>query len=150
MSAVTDQDRRERAHATFKRAVQLLLDHDMTGFAMLWAPTGTMDFPFAGAGQPQHLDSREAVVEYLRHYTDIADVHGATVHAVHFTLDPDTIVVEFEATGVVVATGRDYRMPYIAVITVGEAGIVSYRDYWSMSMIAPAIDPASAEAGAPA
>lgn len=128
-----------RPRETFARAVQLLNDHDMEGFANLWAQTGTMDFPFADGDRPRHLDGRAAVVEYLRHYTDMFDVRDSVVQVVHDTADPDTIVVEWEASGVVVATARPYRMPYVAVITVGAEGIVSYRDYWSAAMVADAM-----------
>ncbi len=133
--------RRDRARGIFDRAVELLLLHDMTGFAHLWAPAGTMDFPFATGEQPSHLDGRDAVVEYLRHYTDMVDVRDVQVHAVHTTGDPDTLVAEWAASGVVVATGRPYRMPYVAVITVGPEGITGYRDYWNLAVVADAMSP---------
>jgi len=134
--------RRDRARSTFDRAVELLLQHDMIGFAQLWAPAGTMDFPFAaGDQQPTRLDGRDAVMEYLRHYTDMVDVRDVQVHAVHTTGDPDTLVAEWAASGVVVATSRPYRMPYIAVITVGPEGITGYRDYWNLAVIADALTP---------
>jgi len=144
MSAECTSDAARRAQAsrpreTFVRAVQLLSDHDMLGFANLWAQDGTMDFPFAVGDQPRHLEGREAVVEYLRHYTDMVDVRDSVVHVIHDTADPDTIVVEWESSGVVVATARPYRMPYVAVITVGAEGIVSYRDYWSVAAVTDAM-----------
>lgn len=142
-----DQARRDRARSTFNRAVELLLAHDMTGFAHLWAPTGTMDFPFAAGDQPAHLDGRDAVEEYLGGYTAMVDVRDARVHAVHTTADPDTLVAEWEASGVVVATGRDYRMPYVAVISVGPDGIISYRDYWNLAVAADAFVPVTSLRG---
>ena len=48
----------------------------------------------------------------------------------HETRDPEVIVVEFVATGVVVATGRPYELRYIAVLTVRDGQLVHYRDYW--------------------
>ncbi|MHA6617871.1 hypothetical protein [Pseudonocardia sp. DLS-67] len=38
------------------RALELLLAHDMAGFAGLWAADGTMEFPFAPDGYPRRLD----------------------------------------------------------------------------------------------
>lgn len=76
------------------RALELLLTHDMTGFAHLWAPTGEMDFPFAGPGQPAHLDRRTAIVDYLAGYTEMLDVRGIPSQTRHPTLDPDTVIVE--------------------------------------------------------
>ncbi|PRY39824.1 nuclear transport factor 2 family protein [Umezawaea tangerina] len=146
MHALSDEARRERARERFDRALALLVDHDMEAFAHLWAPEGTMDFPFAVDGQPERLEGRQAVVDYLAHYTDMVDVRAVEVHAVHPMLDPDTIVVEFEASGVVVATGLDYAMPYIAVITVGDEGITSYRDYWTLARIASSLPAAAVSA----
>jgi ketosteroid isomerase-like protein len=47
------------------------------------------------------------------------------------TQDPEVIVAEIDATGFVVATGRPYELRYIAVLTIREGLIVSYRDYWN-------------------
>ena len=41
------------------------------------------------------------------------------------------LVAEFTASGVVVATGRPYRLRYIAVLTIRGGHIVHYRDYWN-------------------
>lgn len=130
-----DDARRHRARETFDRAVELLLRHDMTGFARLWAPDGTMDFPFAVGDQARHLEGRDAVLDYLRGYTAVVNVRDVAVRQVHTTGDPDTLVVEWEVSGLVVATGREYRMPYVAVITVGHDGIRRYRDYyWNLAV----------------
>lgn len=91
-----------------------------------------------------HLDGRDAVREYLRHYADTVDVRDVQVHAVHTTGDPDTLVAEWAASGVVVTTGLPYRMPYVAVITVGPEGITSYRDYWNLAVVARALTPIDA------
>lgn len=113
------------------RAMDLLLAHDMAGFAGLWAVDGTMEFPFAPAGSPQRLEGRAAVAEYLRDYTDMADVQAIPGRTVHQTVDPDVVVVEFAVDGAAVRTGRPYRMRYICVITVRDGEIAGYRDYWN-------------------
>lgn len=123
----------QRAHtnAVLDRAFALLLAHDMHGFAMLWAPDGVMEFPFAGPGQPRRLDGRGAVVDYLAGYTDMLDIRAISAQTRHQTADPQTVIVEFEAEGIAVVSQRPYRLGYVAVITVGPEGITSYRDYWS-------------------
>jgi ketosteroid isomerase-like protein len=137
------ETRRAHANAVIDRALQLLLAHDMTGFAHSWAPTGTMDFPFAGPGQPAHLDGQAAIVEYLADYTAMLDVRGVTSQTRYQTLDPDTVIVEFEVEGVAVETRNPYLMRYIAVITVHADGIASYRDYWSPLAAASALGAAT-------
>ncbi|MBB2989154.1 ketosteroid isomerase-like protein [Mycolicibacterium iranicum] len=127
----TDEARRLHTNAVVDRGLELLLAHDMTAFALLWAPDGTMEFPFAAAGQPARLDGQAAVVDYLAGYTAMLDVRGIASQTRHQTADPSTVVVEFEVEGVAVATQKPYRLGYIAVISVGDDGIVTYRDYWS-------------------
>jgi uncharacterized protein len=128
---LTDDARRRRAEDTVDRALDLLPAKDMAGFAALWAPDGTLEFPFAPPGYPARLDGRDAVRDYLAGYPDLVDVREIASRTRHATTDPDTVVVEFEAAGFSVATGAPYRLRYIAVITVTDAGIASYRDYWS-------------------
>jgi ketosteroid isomerase-like protein len=113
------------------RALQLLLDKDMLGFAGLWAVDGVMEFPFAPPGAPSRLDGRAAIEDYLRDYPKLLDIQGFPKQVVHQSVDSDVVVVEFDAEGVVVATGKPYRFSYIAVITVRDGEIVSYRDYWN-------------------
>jgi ketosteroid isomerase-like protein len=113
------------------RALQLLLDKDMAGFAGLWAEDGVMEFPFAPPGYPSRLEGRAAIEEHLRDYPKMLDIQGFPTQVVHQSTNPDVAVVEFDAEGVVVSTGRPYRFSYIAVITLRDGEIVSYRDYWN-------------------
>ncbi|NKE60635.1 nuclear transport factor 2 family protein [Lentzea sp. PSKA42] len=103
----------------------------MTGFAGLWAEDGVMEFPFAPPGYPSRLEGRAAIEDHLRDYPKMLDIRGFPKQVVHQSADQDVVVVEFDAEGVVVATGKPYRFSYIAVITTGDGGIVSYRDYWN-------------------
>jgi uncharacterized protein len=113
------------------RALQLLLDKDMTGFAGLWAVDGVLEFPFAPPGYPSRLEGRAAIEDYLRDYPKMLDIQAFPKQVVHRSTDPDVVIVEFDAEGVVVATGKPYRFSYIAVITTRDGEIVSYRDYWN-------------------
>jgi ketosteroid isomerase-like protein len=76
-------------------------------------------------------------------WTSSARKHGVTredaVHAIR-----NAVHAEWAASGVVVTTGRPYRMPYIAVITVGPEGITGYRDYWNLAVAAEALTPIDA------
>jgi uncharacterized protein len=126
-----DDDRRRRAHTAVDRALERLFAQDMTGFAALWAPDGTMDFPFAPAGAPAHLEGPDEVAAYLANYTDVVTPERLVDEVRHDTLDPDTLVVEFAVGGTVVATREPYRVRYVAVVSVGENGVRAYRDYWN-------------------
>lgn len=119
------------AHDLFDESLRLLLAKDMTGYARLWAVDGVFEFPFAAANYPTRLDGRAAIEDYLRDYPSLLDVREITEQTIHQTTDPDVVIAEFEAAGVVVATGRPYRMRYVAVVTARNGEIASYRDYWS-------------------
>ena len=114
-----------------RHALDLLVAHDMAGFAGLWAEDGVMEVPFAAPGYPTRLEGRAAVVEYLRGYPDILDIREIPDPVIHQSVDPEVAIVEMEAVGRVVATGAPYALRYIAVITVRDNEIQSYRDYWS-------------------
>lgn len=126
------------ANEIVDRLQAALLAHDMQAFADEWAPNGTMTFPFAPPGWPS-LNSRDDVRDYLSGYTDSLDVRGIRHQTRYTDSDSRTVVVEWGVTGVVVATGQPYDIDYICVITVGEQGIESYRDYWNPLAIADAM-----------
>jgi uncharacterized protein len=109
----------------------LLLDKDMIGFAGLWAEDGVMEFPFAPPGWPPRVEGRAAIEDYLRDYPKMLDIQGFPKQVVHHSTDPDVLIAEFDAEGVVVATGKPYRASYIAVITTRDGEIAHYRDYWN-------------------
>lgn len=135
-----DREAAARADQVVDRALQMLVDHDMNGFADLWDPEGSIEFPFHAAGYPPEVVGREAIREYMAHYTDIVDVREVVRQRRLFTDDPGTVVLEFELGGIGVASRRPYTMAYVAVITVGEGGIVSYRDYWSPAAAEKALE----------
>ncbi|MEV7036795.1 nuclear transport factor 2 family protein [Amycolatopsis sp. NPDC051061] len=114
-----------------EHALDLLLKHDMTGFADLWATDGVLEFPFAAPGYPPRVEGRDAIREYLRDYPNLLDVREITAETVHETADPAVVVVEMTVAGVVVASRKPYELSYIAVITVEDGEIRHYRDYWS-------------------
>lgn len=112
-------------------AFGLLLAQDVAAFAGLWAEDGVLEFPFAAPGYPALVEGRAAIAEYMRGYPDILKIEEIPRPVVHQSVDPEVVIVEFEASGTVVATGAPYRMRYIAVITVRDGEIQRYRDYWS-------------------
>lgn len=114
-----------------EHALDLLLAKDMRAFAGLWAEAGVIEFPFAPPGYPERVEGSTAIQKYLRGYPDLLDVQEITEKVVHQSVDPEVVIAEFEAAGLVVATGKPYRMRYVAVITVRDGEIQRYRDYWN-------------------
>ncbi|MFF1724808.1 nuclear transport factor 2 family protein [Streptomyces sviceus] len=115
----------------YRHSLRLLLDKNIPAWVDLWAEDGLMEFPFAPAGRPQRLEGKEAVAAYMRPYPDHIDLHDFPDLRIHQTTDPQTIVVEMRGVGRLVQTGAPFDMTYIAVVTVRDGRITSYRDYWN-------------------
>ncbi|MBB4682612.1 nuclear transport factor 2 family protein [Amycolatopsis jiangsuensis] len=119
----------------------MLLDKDIPAWIDLWAPEGTMDFPFAPPGWPKHLAGKEAIAAYLDGYDKHIDLREIPDLRIHQTTDPETIVAEMRGVGRLVETGNPYDMTYIAVVTVRNGQFTGYRDYWNpLGVLEPGAD----------
>ncbi|WP_028938555.1 nuclear transport factor 2 family protein [Pseudonocardia spinosispora] len=137
--------------AVVDRALELLLAKDMAGFVELWEPDGVMEFPFAAPGFPTRLVGHAQLHDYLDDYPQHVDLHAIVDLEVHQSVDPSVVIVEFGAEGLVVPSGRPYRLRYIAVLTIRDGRIARYRDYWSPRAVADALgaEQAATAFGAP-
>lgn len=113
------------------RGLDLLLAKDMPGFIGLYADDAVMEFPFAPPGAPTRLEGRAQVHDYLIDYPRHVDIHEIGEVNVMQTDDPEVIVAEFAARGVMVETEKPYLAKYIAVLTIRDGQIQRYRDYWN-------------------
>ncbi|OJU79827.1 MAG: hypothetical protein BGO11_11625 [Solirubrobacterales bacterium 70-9] len=108
-----------------------LLEKDMEAWAGAFAEDAVFELPFAPADYPQCLNGRAAIYEYVKDYPNHIDLRDFPEVVEHETLDPAVVVVEAQADGRVVATGKPYRMRYVWIITTGNGEIVRQRDYWN-------------------
>ncbi|MFF4230571.1 nuclear transport factor 2 family protein [Streptomyces sp. NPDC001820] len=115
----------------YRHGLQLLLEKNIPAWVDLWDEDGVLEFPFAPQGWPERLEGRQAIADYMRHYPDHVDVHDFPDVKIHQTTVPETIVVEMRGVGRLVETDSPFDMTYIAVVTVKEGLITSYRDYWN-------------------
>ncbi|KMO99030.1 nuclear transport factor 2 family protein [Streptomyces roseus] len=115
----------------YRHGLQLLLEKDIPGWVELWDEGGVLEFPFAPEGWPGKLEGKAAVGAYMRHYPDHVDLHDFPEVTVHRTTVPETIVVEMRGVGRLVQSDSPFDMTYIAVVTVKDGLITSYRDYWN-------------------
>ncbi|MFJ3922934.1 nuclear transport factor 2 family protein [Streptomyces sp. NPDC090022] len=115
----------------YRHGLRLLVEKDIPGWVDLWDEDGVLEFPFAPEGWPARLEGKAAVGAYMSHYPDHVDVHDFPDVTIHQTTAPETIVVEMRGVGRLVETDTPYDMTYIAVVTVEDGLITSYRDYWN-------------------
>jgi ketosteroid isomerase-like protein len=103
---------------------------DIETFVGLMAPDGYIEWPYRPPGVPARLQGRaeihrfltEAAKAFIR-FDEYRDV------VVHETIDPEVIIVEYEAHGSVVTTGAPFHQTVIAVFRVQAGQVLSYRDY---------------------
>ena len=130
--------------ATFRRALERLVNKDTAGWVSMFAEDGAMEFPYAPPGYPERLDGRAAIAEYMRGYPDIVDLTSFHIEAFHRTVNPDVAIVEFSVSARAVPTNRPYTMRYVGVITLRGGEIVHYRGYWNPLVAAAAFGGADA------
>ncbi|MEU3712023.1 nuclear transport factor 2 family protein [Streptomyces catenulae] len=115
----------------YRHSLRLLLDKNIPAWVALWAEDGLMEFPFAPDGWPRRLEGKEAIAAYMRHYPDHIDLYDFPDLRIHQTDDPQTLVAEMRGVGRLRESGTPFDMTYIAIVTVQEGHITSYRDYWN-------------------
>jgi uncharacterized protein len=143
--AVSPREIVERVH-------RLAAEYDLSGQAELYAPNGVLEWPFAPAGVPHRVEGREQIRQVLGSLETAVRSAGTRLTAlqsvaVHQTLDPEVVVVEFEVHGEVTATGASYQLPYIQVFRIRDGQIRLFRDYFGPGTAA-ALDAAFASSAA--
>ena len=128
------------ATETVDRMLRAGRELDIETFVELMAPDGYLEWPYRPPGVPARLQGRQeirafltaAATEFIR-FDEYRDV------VVHETVDPEVIIVEYEAHGTVVPTGAPFRQTVIAVFRVRNGQILSYRDYINPLPLAEAL-----------
>ncbi|WP_326687311.1 nuclear transport factor 2 family protein [Streptomyces sp. NBC_01795] len=125
----------------YRHSLRLLLEKDIPAWLELFDESAVFEFPFAPEGWPARLEGKVEIAAYMRHYPDHIDLHDFPSLEIHRTTEPGTIVVEMRGVGRLVKTDGPFDMTYIAVVTVRDGRIASYRDYWNpLALQEPAPD----------
>ena len=118
--------------AVLERAHRTLAEHDVDGFADLFAADGVLEAPFTRPGAPRWVVGRETIRTEMRTRGEAAHAAGVRLlgfeyQAVHVTADPEVIVAEFREE---LAFGDQRRwLPFVQVLRVRGGEIVTFRDY---------------------
>lgn len=112
------------------RMLQAGREMDVETLVGLMAPDGYIEWPYRPPGVPARLRGRAEIHRYLteaaKAFVRLDEYRDVVVHE---TVDPEVIIVEYEAHGTVVTTGAPFRQTVIAVFRVHDGQIRSYRDY---------------------
>ena len=120
-----------------EQVLRASLDQDTDTFVKLMAPDGYVEWPYRPEGIPGRVEGRERIREFLT-----AQANGLVKFAeyrntvIHETVDPEVVIVEYDAHGTVVPTGAPLHQTIIAVIRVEDGLVVSYRDYLNPLVLA--------------
>ena len=90
---------------------------------------GIMEFPYAPPGNPSKLGSKAEIAAYMKAYPEHISVGSVSRRGVYHS--EGVMVVEFNATGTIVATGNAFSMDYVGIIHHRNGKIEHYRDYWN-------------------
>jgi ketosteroid isomerase-like protein len=99
-----------------------------------------VETPFAPAGMRRY-DSRAAWLSYYRTAGAglVVQFERFEELATHHTDDPEVLVVEYELTGKVIATGIESSVRCIAVLRVSNGLITHWREYQDVAAITEAL-----------
>jgi ketosteroid isomerase-like protein len=115
-----------------ERAQRLFLKKDLNGFADMFAEDGIHELPFAPPGVPAFLRGRENIRGYLTAITstpiEFSEFRNMTIHD---AADPEVLIAEYEAVGVIVSSGAPYHARYIQVLRARNGEVLLWRDYWN-------------------
>jgi uncharacterized protein len=104
-------------------------------FVEMLADHAVMEFPYAPPGFAGRLEGRAAIARHLEEASDVIAFDRMGEPRVHFSTDPDVVILEFEGFGRGVATGEPYNQLYISVIRTHGGRITHYRDYWNPMVV---------------
>ncbi|WP_420593720.1 nuclear transport factor 2 family protein [Deinococcus sp.] len=110
-------------------ALDALKNGDTQPWSEMFHDDGAMEFPYAPAGAPTHLEGKTAIAEYIRPYPERITIHKIVRRAVYHS--GNVMVVEFANDSTALTTGLQVTMNYISVITFADGKIKLYRDYWN-------------------
>ena len=99
--------------ATLGQMIKLLQDKDLDALADLYAEDGVHELPFAPPPAPRRIEGREQVRAYFT-----GTLAGVALEfqrfeevAIHDTTDPNVIVAEYDAHGVIPLDGSSLHGP---------------------------------------
>ncbi|WP_216204666.1 nuclear transport factor 2 family protein [Amycolatopsis aidingensis] len=114
------------------RMLPLLRNKELDRLADLYAEDGVHELPYAPPGVPRRIEGRERVREYFGSLSRVPlHFHEFRPVAVHDTADPEVIVAEYDADGVVTTSGHEFTVRYLWVLRATGGRILCWRDYWN-------------------
>ncbi|MGI8335776.1 nuclear transport factor 2 family protein [Actinomadura scrupuli] len=123
------------------RRRSLILEHDLNGFADLFAADGVLELPFAPPGMPTRLEGREVIRSFSAGSgTSLMRIEDMWATQIYQTTDPEVLIVELETKAVVATTGAPFQGTSVQVFRIRDGEILLFRDYWNPQGLARALN----------
>ncbi|HWC82730.1 MAG TPA: nuclear transport factor 2 family protein [Pseudonocardiaceae bacterium] len=120
------------ARELLERAQQLFLKKDLNSFADMFTEDGIHELPFAPPGVPVTIQGREKIREYFSLITVTPiEFHEFVDLTIYEATDPNVVIAEYTAKGVIVSSGEPYTTRYIQVLQARDGEVAVWRDYWN-------------------
>lgn len=123
----------------FTQATTAFSEGDVDGWLALAHDDIVLELPYAPPGNPDRVEGKAAVAEYLRAVPAGIDFEAITNLQVFQTLAPETAVIEWSTKGRIKATGAPYEMSYVVILTLKDGLMHTYRDYWNPLVLVDAM-----------
>jgi ketosteroid isomerase-like protein len=119
------------------RAIFALIDAmDIDALIEYFADDAVMELPFAPGQMPKEYRGKAAAYGFQSSVKHTFREFSMTLDAVYETTDPNVVIAEHHAHGVVAANGRPYDNRYITIFTFGDNGkITNWREYYDAGVV---------------
>ena len=115
-------------------------EQDTEAFVSLFAPDAWIEWPYRPAGVPGRIEGRDRIRAFLTtQATGLVRFDEYRNVVIHETTDPEVVIVEYDAHGIVIPTGAPLHQTIIAVLRISDGLVVSYRDYLNPLVLAEAL-----------
>ncbi|RSM86015.1 nuclear transport factor 2 family protein [Kibdelosporangium aridum] len=124
---------------TPREVFEKMRDYWVTGTEhYIWAPDLVVETPF---GVTKRISGGENFREIARAGRAALPVTFTACNtiAIHDTIDPDVIVVEYELVATMNATGEEHSAQFIGVLTVRNGKVVHWREYQDTARMTAAL-----------
>ncbi|MBB6733951.1 nuclear transport factor 2 family protein [Cohnella zeiphila] len=120
------------------RVFRYLQTRDMDAYADLHAEDAVSESVFASPGDSGRMTGREQIRARLKaaHQMFPMKIDGFDSVVVHETLDPEVLIAEYNMSGRLIETNREFRFSDLLIMRVREGRIVSMRAYTNPLAIA--------------
>ena len=124
-------------HVERVREIFALIDAmDIDALIEHFADDAVMELPFAPGQMPKEYRGKAASYEFQSSVRHAFRDFSMTLDTVHETMDPNVVIAEHHALGVVAANGRPYDNRYVTIFTFDDEGkIIRWREYYDAGVV---------------